>query len=356
MILSFESSSVVGKSRMGNNLSTLERFAREVLVAAGADHDDAKALAEILLWADRVGRTGQGVQRLPILCERLTKKLINSPARFVWSTNGGAAAHLDAAEGLGHLAARQAALRAIALARENGIGAVTVSNSNYFGSAGYFAWLIAQAGMLGIVASNSFPKVAAYGGLKAVLGTNPLAFAAPIGAAHPLLVDMATAAVAGSEIRRRAAASLPLDPGMAVDAAGRPLLDAAKFSEGVALPFGGAKGFGIMLLVETLTGVLSGGAIGSEVNSMYKDWSRAGRSCHFLLAINPAHFPAGDAVAERMQTLQRMVELSGPGVRFPGVVRWQYYEETERAGIAQQNLPVAELRELAATYDLGFAL
>ena len=156
MILSFESSSVVGKSRMGNNLSTLERFAREVLVAAGADHDDAKALAEILLWADRVGRTGQGVQRLPILCERLTKKLINSPARFVWSTNGGAAAHLDAAEGLGHLAARQAALRAIALARENGIGAVTVSNSNYFGSAGYFAWLIAQAGMLGIVASNSF--------------------------------------------------------------------------------------------------------------------------------------------------------------------------------------------------------
>ncbi len=337
---------------MGVEPSHLRSFARTVLVAAGADGGDAERLSRILLWADSVGLTEQGVQRLPILCQRLEKQLIQSPMQAVWSDRGGAIAHLDAADGFGHLAAELAAKKAVELADTHGIGAVSVSNSNYFGAAGYYAWLITQSSMIGLALSNSFPKVAAHGGIKAVLGTNPLAFAAPIANDNPLLLDMATAAVAGSEIRRRAGAGLPLDPGMAVDAEGKPLLDASRFHEGVALPFGGAKGFGMMIIVETLAGVLSGGAIGAEVRSMYNDWNNPGRNGHFLAAIAPERILPRGAFEERMRILRDMIEVSGPGVRLPGRTRWHCYETTQASGLDRNKLPIADLEELGLQYGI----
>jgi len=339
---------------MGVEPSHLRAFTRKVLVAAGADGGDAERLSRILLWADSVGLTEYGVQRLSILCQRLEKRLIRSPLRPVWSELSGAIAHLDAADGFGHLAAELAAKKAVELAETHGIGAVAVSNSNHFGAAGYYAWLITQSSMIGLAFSNSFPKVAAYGGVKAVFGTNPMAFAAPIANDNPLLLDMATAAVAGSEIRRRAVAGLPLDPGMAVDAEGNPLLDASLFHDhgGIALPFGGAKGFGITILVETLAGVLSGGAIGSEVRSMYKDWTNPGRNGHFLAAIAPERLLPRGVFEERMCVLRDMIEVSGPGVRLPGRTRWRHYETTQVSGLDRNNLPIAELERLSLQYGI----
>lgn len=328
-------------------------FAKAVLVAAGTDTGDAKAVSRILLWADSVGLTEQGVQRLPILCRRVEAELIRSPMRSSWNVEQGAVASLNAGDGFGHVAAELGALRAIELATTHGIGAVTVANSNYFGAAGYFAWLMSQSGMVGLVASNSFPKVAAHGGIRPVLGTNPIAFAAPTTGDHPLLLDMATAAAAGSEIRRRAEAGIPLDPGMAVDEQGEPLLDASQLARGAALPFGGAKGFGVMLLVEILSGVLTGGAIGSDVKSMYQNWEQPGRSGHFLLAIDPQRLLPDGSFTERMQTFWQMVECSGPNVRMPGQTRWRYYEETKSEGIDSERLPIAQLRELGEKYRVS---
>lgn len=336
-------------------VAKLQAFAEAVLGSAGASAREAAALARILIWADCVGRTEQGVERLPILCQRLSKKLIRSPLRPAWREPGGAWCHLDAGDGIGHLAAELAANKAIELARGNGIGAVSVANSNYFGAAGYYAWLIAEAQMVGLVASNSFPKVAAHGGLRAALGTNPMAFAAPVAGARPLLLDMATAAVAGSEVRRRAAAGLPLDAGMAVDAEGKPLLDPGKFNEGAALPFGGAKGFGLMLMVETLAGALSGGAIGSEVKSFYNDWQSPNRSGHFVLALDPGRLLPGGTFPQRMRVLREMVEASGPEVRLPGRSRWEHYERALAEGIPPEPLPIAALVKLGDAYGVASA-
>ena len=331
-------------------LARLQSFAETVLTAAGATADEAARLAKILLWADRVGRTEQGVERLPILCERLERNMMRSPLEPTWRSAGKAACHLDANNGIGHLAAELATEKAIELGREGGIGAVAVANSNYFGAAGYFAWLVAEAGMVGLVFSNSFPKVAAHGGRRAVLGTNPMAFAAPIAAEHPLLLDLATAAVAGSEIRRRAAAGIELDPTMAVDAAGAPLLDPQRFEEGVALPFGGAKGFGFMLLVETLAGALTGGAMGEEVKSVYSNWTEPNRSGHFIVAIAPDRFLPGGDFANRMAVMKRMVAASGDEVRLPGDGRWRCYDRTAAEGIDAADIPVDRLIELGNTH------
>ncbi len=334
-------------------MEELNNFAKGVLKGAGASSEDATELTSILSWADQVGRTEQGVERLPILCKRLESGLMKSPAKMIWENEKGSAAALDAGDGIGHVAAQMATKKAITLAQEGGVSAVTVKNSNYFGAAGYYSWLAAKEGMVGVVMSNSFPKVAAYSGLNSVLGTNPFSFAAPVANNHPIILDMATAAVAGSEIRRRKNKGLPLDPGMAIDKEGNPLLDPNKFKEGTALPFGGARGFGIMILVEMLSGVLSGGAISKEVRSMYSDWERAGKSTHFILALNPEHFlPAGD-FKERMQRLCNYLWDSGEEVRVPGQMRWDFYKKTQKEGISPANIPVDALKELGQKYQVN---
>ena len=302
---------------------TLEIFTSVLLKTAGANPDEACRLAGILVWADAVGRTEQGLQRLPILIERLQRGLIQSPASIRW-TESGATSHLDAADGFGHIAADWAVDRVIRLADKYALGLVTVSNSNYFGAAGYYAARIAAAGLVGLVISNSFPKVSASGGFGPVLGTNLLAFAAPLNDSEPLLVDLATSTLAGSDVRRWSEAGESVD-------------------ETALLPFGGHKGFGISLLVEVLAGALAGAAIGDEVGSLYTDWNQSCHNGHAVLAFAPR---PGIDLAERMHKLSGLVTASG--ARLPGAERWKILAESRRKGVELDERRIAPLRELAA--------
>jgi len=155
------------------------RFVRDVLAAAGAASGDADAVADGLLWADLRARPAQGLLRLRILVRRLARKLIRSPAPMAWTAIAPAAHRLDAAYGFGHVAGRLAMARAVELASAEGIGLVAVRRSLHYGAAGYYCALAADAGYLGFTCSNAFPKVAPFGGTRAVLGTNPLAFGCP---------------------------------------------------------------------------------------------------------------------------------------------------------------------------------
>src|SRR5207253_334990 len=123
------------------------------------------------------------------------------PAPMAWTAVAPAAHCLDAAYGFGHVAGRLGMTRALELAGAEGIGLVAVRRSLHYGAAGYYCALAADAGYLGFTCSNAFPKVAPFGGTRAVLGTNPLAFGCPTPWGAPLLVDLATSALAGSDVR-----------------------------------------------------------------------------------------------------------------------------------------------------------
>ena len=213
----------------------LERFARDVLAAAGADPDDAARTAEAMVWADRRGKFTQGVFRLPIIVRRLEAGLIASPAPMKLTRTAGATAVLDAADGMGAVAARRGMEEAIALARDNGIGVCAVKDSNHYGAAGYYAALAAGQGMIGFCSTNSMPKVAPHGGRHRLLGTNPLAFACPRSEGPPLVIDVSTSITTGSYVSRRRKAGLPIPPGLALDAQGEDTQDPAAVDAGGAL-------------------------------------------------------------------------------------------------------------------------
>ena len=286
-----------------------------------------------MVWCESIGRHNFGIERIAIHLKRLQAGVLNGMAVPRMEHLTGSLGRLDGDGGFGYAAAEIAMREAIAMARGSGIGAVGVKNSNFFGAGAYYVNMAAEAGMIGLALSNSFPKVAAHGGVKPVLGTNPFAFGAPRANGGHLLFDMATSALAGSTVREHIAAQKPLPEGLAIDGDGKPITDPAKVNDGALLPFGGAKGFGLSLLVEVLAGVITGAGVGDGVASMYTDFTRNGGNGHFMLALDISRFMPLDDYHARFEGLVAMLKASGGHVLLPGEVRWENWRDAVANGV-----------------------
>lgn len=333
----------------------LHDFVHALLAEAGVDGREVGAISENLLWNDLVGRVNHGVERLPILLRRVKAGLVRTPARMEVRALSETAALLDADNGFGQVAGAIATDRAVELARATGIGVVGVQRSNFYGTGAYYIHRAAEAGMISLALSNSFPKVAAEGGYKPVLGTNPFAFGAPRRDGRSLIVDMSTAGLAGSTVRAYQRDGLDLPEGLVVDDDGRPVTDPNEAMSGTLLPASGPKGFGLALMVEVLSGVLTGAGISSQVASMYKDFEREGNSGHFILALDVSRWMPLETFYERLDLLAQMVGCSGAdgAVRFPGEARWDAMTENRDKGIPLEEKTSTALGTLAGELGVG---
>lgn len=326
----------------------LTDFAAEVLVRSGADREQAATVAEILVWGDAFGRPNQGVWRLPILCARLRAGLFRCPCRPVVETRAPALLAMDGDNGIGHYVGRIAIDRAVAAARTTGVAGIFVRNSNFLGPLGYYCERAAQSGQVGLAMSNSFPKVAPFGGVGPALGTNPMAFAAPREGGASVIVDLSTSASAGSDVTKAAESGAALPEGVATDREGRPVTDASKIDQAVLLPFGGAKGYALAVMVEILGGVATGAGISHGVRSMYRDFQRGGDNGHFFLAIDVGALMPMAHFHQRMELLAKA--LAGCGGVLPGEARWRHWANTQSAGgVRLDHATVAALTDLART-------
>lgn len=313
--------------------AALHSFIMSLLHAHGAAETPAAAVARHMVWCEMAGRGNFGIERLPILVKRIKAGVLAVDGRMAWQEIGASLARLDARNGFGYDAAERGMQRAIALAKATGIGAVGVSNSNFFGAGAYFVNLAAGAGMIGLAMSNSFPKVVAHGGLMPVVGTNPMAFGAPRRDGRHLLIDMATSALAGSTVREHINKGQALPEGLAIDGGGRPITDPRLVAAGALLPFGGAKGFGLALIVEVLAGVLTRAGVGAGVASMYNDFTRGGDNGHFLLALDISRWMDLDSFEQRFGGLAEAILASGEATRLPGAARWDCLAKADAQGL-----------------------
>lgn len=297
-----------------------QAFAAELLEAAGASRSDADAVARSLLAAEHAGHAGHGLARLPGYLGRLRRGgTVSGPWRLVRAT--GPVESYDGNAGLGHVHLEQAVERAAALCREHGAGIVGVSRSNHAGALGTRARTLAERGLIGLLATNAPAVLAPPGGARPVVGTNPLALAAPVPGGLPLVCDLASAQVSRGQIMRAAQEKRPIPAGWALDADGRPTEDAAAALAGTLMPLGGAKGFALALLVEVLTGALLGPAVGPDVADFFGDrLERPQDVAHLVVALDPAAFGEPDAFAPRMERLRDAVLAAGPpgATRLPG--------------------------------------
>jgi LDH2 family malate/lactate/ureidoglycolate dehydrogenase len=333
--------------------AVLERWTTELLAAAGLEGEAAATVSRTLVDASLRGVDSHGVARTPIYLERLRAGGINPRPRPRIEREEGAVALMHGDDGPGQVAGVAATDHSIELARRFGVGVVAVRRSNHYGAAGFYAIRAARAGLIGMSTTNSDPFVIPFGGREATLGTNPIAFAAPVPDGVWCL-DMATSQVAINRVYNARDEGRPIPPGWGVDAEGRDTTDPAVVAAGV--PLGGYKGYGLAIMVEVLSAAVSGSAITHRVGRLYGDEARPQDVGHFHLALDPGPLVGAGPFAERLGGLLAELKASpvGPGsdeVLVPDEPEQRAAAERSRTGIPLPAFLWSALREASA--ELG---
>ncbi len=327
----------------------LTRFVVLILTRLDVPGPDATVVADCLVSAELEGHGSHGVMRLPFYANRVRKGLIDPHPRMRVDHHRVATATLDAGNALGPLAGRRAMELALHAAQDAGLGMCAVRASNHLGALSYYVKQASACGMIGLAFTNTPPAMAPPGGKEPYLGTNPIAAAVPA-SGHPLVIDLATSQVARGQILRAAKAEQDIPLGWALDPDGLPTTNATTALSGSLVPLGGTKGFALALLVEVLSGVLSGAGVGPEVSGTFAPSDSPSNVGHSMIAIDPQAF--GDGFTERVDGLCRSIRNT-PGadpatpVRLPGDRAHEERVRRQQEGIVLLDRVAADLSELA---------
>jgi LDH2 family malate/lactate/ureidoglycolate dehydrogenase len=267
----------------------LRRFCAQAFEEAGSTAADAAIVADTLVEADLRGVHSHGVWWVATYTRRLRHGGLNSRPVFRVLRDTPAMGVIDADRAMGQVAAVRAMHLAMDKARASGVGVVTVRNSNHFGAAAYYAQLASRKDQIGFAVSDAEPIMAPWGGTKAVVGNNPMAYAIPGEGEFDVVLDMAQSVVAWGKIFLAAQRGEKIPEGWALGADGKSTDDPHQAMAGLLLPVGGYKGYGLAMVMEILASVLAGATFGSGMAPMSDD-SAAQDVGHLLMALDIAHF------------------------------------------------------------------
>ena len=339
----------------------LRGLVSRLAVAGGVPADDADVFARVLVDADLQGVSTHGVSRLNIYLQRIEKGLIDPKAVLGIDRNGGSVLALDAGNGLGQVQAMKALDMLMPLAKQNGIAAATIRNSQHFGALSYYCNRAAEQDLILLAMTNCEPAMSPAGGFEAFFGTNPIAASFPTGKGYSVKIDMATSIVARGNIIAAQKKGQAIPEGWALDPAGEPTTDASQALLGTVLTMAGHKGYALALMIEVFSSVLSGAAIGSDIGSMYKNMDRKQDVGHFFCLLNIAAFLDVKDFKQRMD--ETIDKLKGgkrrPGVEeilIPGERSSRKAAENEAAGVPVGDVVVAEIKELCGRLNVPFDL
>jgi ureidoglycolate dehydrogenase (NAD+) len=334
----------------------LQDWSAALLAAAGLEADAAGTVAGTLVATSLRGVDSHGVARLPIYVERLRAGVLKGAPRPKVDRRDGAVAVVDGDGGPGQIAGLFATDLSVELAREVGLGAVSVHSSNHYGAAGIYAARAARAGMVGISTTNADPLAVPFGGARKALGTNPIAFAAPT-EGGVFVLDMATSQVAANKVFNARDEGRPIPEGWAVDESGAAITDPNEFY--AVVPLGGYKGYGLALMVEVLSGVLGGAGVTHGVAGLFENLEEPQGLGHFHLALDPERTVGRERFAFVLSGLLDELRAIPPAPGYEEVlVAGDPEERAERersaAGIPLPDALVAKLEALSS--ELGVAV
>jgi LDH2 family malate/lactate/ureidoglycolate dehydrogenase len=345
-----------------------------LLGAWGMDAELVRTTAEVMVETDLAGVDSHGVSMLMDYESSRAKGKLNVKAKPRIVKESRVTALIDADAGLGHPAAVMGMKIAIRKAKEMGVGVVTVFNSHHFGAAGYYAAMAAREGLVGMVtsATRTMSVVPTRAKLP-LLGTNPIAFAAPAKRNAPFLLDMATASVANGKIKVYDLNGKKLPPGWVLDDEGNPVTDAAaawkilyETKKGGLTPLGGTaemsshKGYGLAMMVHILGGTLSGASF-SPIRVRTQKSGDPDRLGHFFLAIDPKAFRPEGAFEDDLDAAIDELHAAPPvdpaqPVLVAGDPEARSREQRLREGIPLPETLIIKVREICERSGTPFLL
>lgn len=250
----------------------LRGWTQEIFQRVGVSREDAILLTDSLIEANLRGVDTHGITRmLCVYVERIQKGVMSARSNLTTVREKASTALIDCHNSIGQVGAARAMQIAIEKARQTGVAFTAIAHSNHYGAAAYWAMMALSNGMIGFSSTNAPAVVAPTGGITAMFGTNPICIAIPADGELPVVLDMATTVVARGRINLHAKQNKPLEPGWAVDERGLPTTDPHAALKGLLAPLGGYKGYGIMLAVDFLCGVLTGSNYGTHFPGFLAD-------------------------------------------------------------------------------------
>ncbi len=334
-----------------------------LLAARGLPAMEAETVAQSLVHANLRGVDSHGVTRMPIYIDRLERGIVNPRPDIGIAHDRGATLSIDGDNGMGAVVASRALDLALDRVETHGSVTVGIHNSNHYGSGAYYAEKATRHDTVAFLYSNAPPTMAPWGGVDPYLGTNPYTFAAPAGRFPPIMLDMATSVVARGKIIMAANAGKPIPPGWAIDRDGVETRDALAALEGSVLPFGGAKGYGIAMMIDMMAGVMTGAAFGPRIGDLYKTLDVPQNVGVFIHLVHAGAFQPAEAFKRRMDEMIREIKANRPArgveeVMVPGEIEARMAERRARDGIPLPVELVDQLDRLASPdmSSLGRAL
>ena len=339
---------------------TLQQQIEAILIAWGVADEPAAKAAEGLTDADLHGVDSHGIGLMPVYDQRRGQGRINVSPNIRIEREKGAVALIDADKSLGHPVSMQAMDLACDKAAATGVGLVGVRNSNHFGAAGYYSRQAAARGMIGLAMTHApAPAIVPTFGRDPILGTNPIAFAAPAGRNQPFALDMATSTVAVNKVRNYLRRGYDLPAGWAMDHEGQLTTDAKVAVDARRVtPVGGTrelgshKGYGLAMMVEILCAVLNGAwAEPGQTDDNGRPVKSSTQTGHFFLAIDPSKFRADQAFEEDLDRLIDMLHATPPvdparPVLVAGDPEWTTFAERSRNGVPLPETLIDELHDV----------
>lgn len=327
------------------SLEEAEDLSRQALLASLTSEENAGPTARALVCAEADGQKGHGLSRVPSYAGQAMAGKVNGFARPVLEKLTPSAVRIDAAMGFAYPAIDLSIEALVPMTLEAGIAVAGIHRSHHFGQAGAHAERLAEQGLVALVFGNSPKGIAFWGSHRPALGTNPIAFAAPLAAEAPLVIDLAMSVAARGKIvsARSAGETIPGD--WAFDQSGYPTTDPAAALEGSMAPIGGAKGAALALIVEILSAAVTASSFGFEASSLFDNQGEAPKLGQMILTLDPNRL-SGGGFGERMATLVNAIEQTD-GARLPGTTRLVNRSRARQEGIEIAQSLHSQIVELA---------
>ena len=339
----------------------LTAFCLEAMRRAGLNDEDAQQTAEVLVSTDTLGTFTHGTRQLRGLLKNLRNGRLSAAAHEEIAAEGPAWAMVDAHYAMPPAVSYRSMLLAMRKAQACGIGYVGVKHSSHYGAAGFYANLAARHDMFGLSMCNVDPCMTVPGSKGRVLGTNPIAYAAPAGEEKPVYLDIATSAVAATKIYAAKSLGQSIPDNWLVDEDGLPTSDYSQFPEkAVQLPMAGHKGYGLAVMVEILTAVLTGAAVMSQVSSWVIESPEPTNEGHAFIAIDVGQMMPIGEFKGRMDGMIREIKSAplakgADRIYLPGEIELERRDGALVDGIDLPADVVASLRGLADDVGLDAA-
>ena len=307
----------------------LEETITSALMAHNTGEAQARSVAAALSLAEIDGKKGHGLSRVPSYAAQAESGKVKGHVSPQASRPKPSVLAIDAQFGFAYPAFDLMLDELPDITHSQGLAMAGVARSHHYGVAGHHVERAADRGMVALLFGNTPAAMAPWGGKTPLFGTNPIAFAAPIKDAPPMVIDLATSKVARGNIMAASQRGEDIPEGWALDADGNPTTNAGDALKGSMVPLGDAKGAALALMIEVLSAALTGAGFGHEASSFFDAEGPSPNVGQLMLMIDPQVMSPD--FAERLAGLAGLI--MGDGGRIPGSGRMAKREQAASHGI-----------------------